>query len=529
MLDAIRLINLRSFEDSDFISLKPITILVGKNSSGKSTFLRTFPLLRQSVESKTKGPILWYGSYVDFGAFSEAKSTLTSQDTISFEFSLNLPPHVLNQYSPLRNSLRRVKIANDDIAANVKISVTNNKGATVFDSVEIEIEKRKIYIKYSGADRCSVKITSENGFEYVDSSLFYSSSNLIPPLFQKVREQFFIVGENNQPETRTITKIVKLESYNWLKNTAYTALKDYFYRTTRSETIVSGIQKLIITNDSSFFSNLVHTVYRDNQYFLTKHDVLKEKINSDLMDYVIALNINNVIDAINRVLINSFKNTRYIAPLRSTAERYYRYQDLQVDEIDHTGSNLAMLLNSLTEAERESFSTWTMKHFDFSVKAEESGLHYAIKIKAKNSKLEYNINDMGFGYSQILPIITSIWLETNNKKNNRMMMREITFAIEQPELHLHPELQAKLAKLFVTTISVAKDNNIQLRFIFETHSKTMIDAVGECVEVGHISQEDVNVVIFDKASIEDKTKVHVSYFDEDGFLVNWPIGFFSGN
>lgn len=528
MLDAIRLINLRSFEDSKFISLKPITILVGKNSSGKSTFLRTFPLLRQSVESKTKGPILWYGSYVDFGAFSEAKSTLTNQETISFAFSLNLPPHTLNQGSPLRNSLRRVKLSNKDISANVKISVSNNKGATVFDSVEIEIERRKIYIKYNTADRCTVKITSENNFELIDSSLFYSPSNLIPPLLQKVKEQFFILGENNQPESRTITRITRLEPYEWLKSTAYPALKDYFYRTTRSETILSGIQKLVITNDDSFFNTLVHNVYRDNQYFLNKHAMLNDEVNAILMDYVIALNANNIIETINRVLINSFKNTKYIAPLRSTAERYYRYQDLQVDEIDHTGSNLAMLLNSLTETERESFSAWTMKHFDFSVKAEESGLHYAIKIKAKDSRLEYNINDMGFGYSQILPIITSIWLETN-KKNARSITKEITFAIEQPELHLHPEFQAKLAKLFVTTINLAKENNIQLRFVFETHSKTMIDAIGECVELNQIKQDDVNVVIFDKASIEDKTDVKVSYFDEDGFLVNWPIGFFSGN
>ncbi|MFM5614644.1 AAA family ATPase [Aeromonas veronii] len=528
MLDAIRLINLRSFEDSKFISLKPITILVGKNSSGKSTFLRTFPLLRQSVESKTKGPILWYGSYVDFGAFSEAKSTLTNQDTISFAFSLNLPPHILNQNSPLRNSLRRVKLSNKDISANVKISVSNNKGATVFDSVEIEIEKRKISIKYNTADRCTVKITSHDNVEIIESSLFYSPSNLIPPLLQKVKEQFFIMDENNQPEAKTITRITRLEPYEWLKPTAYTALKDYFYRTTRSETILSGIQKLVITNDNAFFNNLIHNIYRDNQYFLNKHTMFNHEVNATLMDYVIALNANNIIETINRILINSFKNTKYIAPLRSTAERYYRYQDLQVDEIDHTGSNLAMLLNSLTETERESFSTWTMEHFDFSVKAEESGLHYAIKIKAKGSRLEYNINDMGFGYSQILPIITSIWLETN-KKNIRSITKELTFAIEQPELHLHPEFQAKLAKLFVTTINVAKDNNIQLRFIFETHSKTMIDAIGECVELKKITQDDVNVVIFDKASIEDKTDVKVSYFDEDGFLVNWPIGFFSGN
>ncbi|TQQ21711.1 AAA family ATPase, partial [Vibrio cholerae] len=53
MLRSIRVRNFRSFSNSDknsFIEIKPLTVLLGKNSSGKSSFLRTFPLLRQSVE-----------------------------------------------------------------------------------------------------------------------------------------------------------------------------------------------------------------------------------------------------------------------------------------------------------------------------------------------------------------------------------------------------------------------------------------------------------------------------------------------
>lgn len=51
--------NLRSL-NTDYIPLKGINLLVGKNSSGKSTFLRTFPLLRQSITRNTRGPILWF-------------------------------------------------------------------------------------------------------------------------------------------------------------------------------------------------------------------------------------------------------------------------------------------------------------------------------------------------------------------------------------------------------------------------------------------------------------------------------------
>ena len=86
MIDSISINNLRSLNGGK-VNIKPITVLVGKNSSGKSSFLRVFPLLRQSVESNTIGPILWYGKYVDFGAFSEAINRNSESKNIKFSFN----------------------------------------------------------------------------------------------------------------------------------------------------------------------------------------------------------------------------------------------------------------------------------------------------------------------------------------------------------------------------------------------------------------------------------------------------------
>ncbi|TQP89398.1 ATP-binding protein, partial [Vibrio cholerae] len=154
----------------------------------------------------------------------------------------------------------------------------------------------------------------------------------------------------------------------------------------------------------------------------------------------------------------------YIAPLRATAERYYRHQDLQVNEIDHTGSNLAMLIRSLPEKQKKIFSSWTEENFGFSIRVEELGLHYALKIKNQHDRHEYNINDMGFGFSQILPIVASIWFETNSLHARKMGYRkkQIIFTIEQPELHLHPEYQARLAKLFAKVVRVNKKSNTNI-------------------------------------------------------------------
>ena len=65
-MKSIRIQNLKSIVDSGNIELNNMTVVIGKNSSGKSTLLRVFPLLKQSMTKRLSSPILWYGDYVDF-------------------------------------------------------------------------------------------------------------------------------------------------------------------------------------------------------------------------------------------------------------------------------------------------------------------------------------------------------------------------------------------------------------------------------------------------------------------------------
>ena len=59
--------NIRRIQFTPDIEMRPITLLVGRNSAGKSTFLRSLPLIRQSLETRSSAPILWFGELVDFG------------------------------------------------------------------------------------------------------------------------------------------------------------------------------------------------------------------------------------------------------------------------------------------------------------------------------------------------------------------------------------------------------------------------------------------------------------------------------
>ena len=90
-LNKIQIKNIRSLKDTGQVPLSPITLLVGENSSGKSTFLRLFPLIKQSISKRTDGPLLWAGDvddYVDFGSFAE---TITNDGSTAMTLCFSFP------------------------------------------------------------------------------------------------------------------------------------------------------------------------------------------------------------------------------------------------------------------------------------------------------------------------------------------------------------------------------------------------------------------------------------------------------
>ena len=96
MITAVRIKNLRSLADTGFIEIKPITLFLGANSSGKSTFLRSFPLFTQSVNKALRGPISWFDdSLVDFGDYDTAFNRFANlKDKIQFYYDAKLPFNV---------------------------------------------------------------------------------------------------------------------------------------------------------------------------------------------------------------------------------------------------------------------------------------------------------------------------------------------------------------------------------------------------------------------------------------------------
>ena len=132
-----------------------------------------------------------------------------------------------------------------------------------------------------------------------------------------------------------------------------------------------------------------------------------------------------------------------------------------------------------------------------------------VKVKRfKNSK-SVNISDMGFGISQVLPVLIGVEFASNNS----------TILINQPEVHLHPSSQANLANYFVN-----EQKKGYKKFIIETHSEYLINRFRNLVAKGEYKKEDISIIYFD--SNEDGESIHNISIDEHGRLINAPSSFF---
>ena len=144
-----------------------------------------------------------------------------------------------------------------------------------------------------------------------------------------------------------------------------------------------------------------------------------------------------------------------------------------------------------------------------------------ITIHDKKADRLLRLHETGTGFSQLFPIII------HNAVN-----KDTLVTVEQPELHLHPGLQANLAKLF--TYSTRVNYN---QVILETHSEHLIKAVQLEIAKFHasngkegISKDDVSMVYISRNSETGASEVKEMRLDEAGsFIDPWPDDFFESS
>lgn len=101
----------------------------------------------------------------------------------------------------------------------------------------------------------------------------------------------------------------------------------------------------------------------------------------------------------------------------------------------------------------------------------------------------------------------------------------IIMTIEYPEQNLHPEMHKRFIECCVSAIKEASKNELDLRIIITTYSDVMINYTGCLIEDRKIKKSDASAILFHKEPYDIDTKISVTRYDEEGFLINWPLGF----
>lgn len=90
MINSIRLKNIKGFVDTGEIEIRPITLVIGQNSSGKSSVMR-FPLvLKQTILDDSMAPLLFYGKSIDYGSYEDVVFSHKPNNKISFSVELDV-------------------------------------------------------------------------------------------------------------------------------------------------------------------------------------------------------------------------------------------------------------------------------------------------------------------------------------------------------------------------------------------------------------------------------------------------------
>jgi predicted ATPase len=139
----------------------------------------------------------------------------------------------------------------------------------------------------------------------------------------------------------------------------------------------------------------------------------------------------------------------------------------------------------------------------------KGGNLYQAMLKISSQSPEVIITDVGFGVSQILPVITLCYYVPEGS----------TLIIEQPEIHLHPKVQAGLADVFIDAIE--KKN---IRIILESHSEHLLRRLQRRIAEERFSSD--SSVLYFCESVNGESVLKKLEIDLYGNILNWPQNFF---
>lgn len=468
MIKAIGIENFKAFGDYRHIELQKLNLVSGLNSSGKSSIYQVFHLMSQSMDASVKlgsgrVPILKInGEKLTIGTKKELLND-KNKDTVKLSFTLKDNAKLDFCYKLLSYNQSKDTEHEEFVLYEFNFNVEN-----INFSLKLDL----------GTFRWTVKASK---------TLVFRDSSFASIFEIYLRNYLFKSEKDVLYNSHIYLEDIKSVAFDGL-------LPGSFHVSTKYLKNCINPSKANAFNLSSFLATY------------------KKLENKDIKSFEMSSVIGN--SGFNYLMKNSIVE---IPPFRGIPQRVYSedtnpnplhsFVATRFDDIPYRFDY--DLSNSKNGTLEEALNYWIVEHFKFADQVEVVRVlsDFSTEILLTLGDKKVPINNMGFGLSQILPIIFKILSSSKGSM----------FIVDEPEIHLHPSAQAKLAKFFFEMAQIGK-------IIFlETHSEHLINnLIFEMVQKPNLSKE-IKLMWVEREGTSSNVREII--FDELGYLVDPPEGF----
>jgi AAA15 family ATPase/GTPase len=496
MLETLSIKNFKAFSDWQDIKLAPITLIYGPNSSGKSSIIHSIMLLKQSItRPNVQGGLVSNGEYVDLGDFSSMVHGHKREDPIAFKFS----------YLPTTKQS----------VSGLDFDVFGKSRKREYELTYRHMDGEKEHKGFSYIDSMSVSVSNADD----NAVLFYTEINsALPRKVQELRSDLVKLEKSIESATdkeknklllqlddfrkkAPAMKIAAAKTFSFSGRKAWSSASEYLKGRPRFNNKEIDIDKL-----------LDYVTFRSDLNYATPSMATYEGKANPAKDAEGVFYLNFTYGSLARDLKDKFSSVTYLGPLRSHPSRIYAPKTDQNDSVGKQGENVARFIYErpeITEDINHWFSSFEVPYelSSAGIGNDVSGPVICLQLKDKRTDVIVGPSDVGFGIGQMLPIIVE-----------GLVRDDSVICVEQPEIHLHPRLQANLANFFVKTC----DSN---QWIIETHSESLLLRLQAMIARKELSPK--KVAIYYVEPTKTGGEIIPIRLDSDGdFIDAWPEGFF---
>jgi hypothetical protein len=543
MLSALRLGNFKAFAETQRMPIKPLTLVFGPNSAGKSSLIHALLLARHAVETGTIDVHRTEigGESVDLGGFRQFIYGRNPSRDMQWGADLEVA-RLSQRLRELLPTVRRVGmllavgIATDNVGQPVK------GAAPIVRTVDIEGDGTVI-LRMSHRPDGDLRLDRLNLRHPVVRAILQAIVELGTTVETVSEEDVTLI----EPVVDTVVPSIEFELGEWLPRGVATDGQGgpqmqmsllAVRRGERQEDLANAMRLLLPRTLDDLIRGLSGAIaqelarlrylgplrtYPPRHFFFSRHQDPNWRSGGGSTWDMLLMN-GPVRQRVNEWLGSSWLQTPYEVVRRDLVALSQLFTPIY-DDLNRARTGDVVIDEDTGETMPASEAAY--QNLDLVVSSLIDGLQQSdidampdLVLLDKRSNTEVSHRDVGIGISQVLPVLVNAYAEHNS-----------IIAIEQPEIHLHPALQAELGDVFIRS-ALGESRNT---FLLETHSEHLIlrimrrmrDTVdGELPDgMPPVRPEDVAVLYVQPHGAA--SVVRVLELNEEGKLLDpWPGGFF---